>query len=261
MPYTYSDVGSGLANVIWGLAFIFLAIFLWRGRTKFVAGTPVVLSGFNIGDAAGDGPVIEMWGRLAGLMSWVLTALGLEPEYNLTVSSSSLSIRSASLGGTSYTFVPLSAVTGSVCGYQRSILALGIAVWFALGAALHLLSGFASASTQSGSNDMGYAFGELVIAGIAALIYYLSKRIGISVESVHTHGITFKPGIIGAQKAIDLPQAVHVIETLNQMVLLARQTQFQAAGVAPTVGVTCAKCSSPNPPGLRFCEGCGTELA
>ncbi len=263
MPFSdtpFSALGSGFA-LIKGLATIVLAVFVWRGRTRFVTGTAVVLTGFEIGNTGGDRPVIEIWGRLAGLMSWVLTALGLEPEFNLRVTSSSLSIRSASLGGTSHTFIPLNAVKTSVCGYQRSILAFGFAVWFGLGAVLDLLSGILSAGSQLGSTAMSMAFAELVLGGIAALIYYLSKRIGISVESMHTHGITFKPGLIGGYKTIDLPQALQVIETLNQLVLSARQTPYQGAPNTPAVGITCAKCSSPNPPGLRFCESCGTALA
>lgn len=264
MPF--SILGFGFAVVIWVVALVALAVFVWRGRTKFVSGTYIVLRGVKITDDPAAETVIEIWGRIAGIMSWILTTLGLEPEYHLSVTRNYMSIRSASLGGTLQTFIPLDAIRTSVCGYQRSVLAFGFAVWFALGTALNLIAGFLAGDRDRSSSDMGIAFGELVLAAIAALVYHLSKRIAISAEATRAHGIVFKSSLAGGLNSVDLPEAVRIIELLNRLVLEAslarRAVAFGAAEPAnpSSAGFTCPSCHAANPSHLRFCENCGTAL-
>src|SRR5712672_242557 len=118
-------LGYGLSTIIWGVAIIVVIGIIWRGRRSYVPGTLMVLNKFRINQDPSVGPAVEIIGRASGIVSWVLTVLNLNPENRLIVSDSEVSIRSASLSGIEHTYIPMGKITATVCGYQRSILALG----------------------------------------------------------------------------------------------------------------------------------------
>lgn len=277
MPFSgLPGFGLGFLNLIQLIVFFILAVVVWRERKGFVSGTPIVLKRFRLSQDPAAGAVIEITGRVSGVVSWILTLLRVEPEFQFTATRDSVSIRRESLRGTQHTFVPLSAVTGTNCGYQRSILAFAFAVYFAFDCVSYLLVGFLSNNRDEVGTNMGLAFGFLILAGIAALIYFLSKKVGLWIESsLHSHGLSFKRSVI-ENVSVELPQALRAIEILNSLVLNARTAPPRAAAAAagaptsPTTGtggregagpVACTKCSAVNPAGMRFCENCGLALS
>jgi hypothetical protein len=261
---------NGPSILIWVVPWIVLVIVVWRGRGKHVPGTAIVLTKFEINEHFSGGPVLEIAGRVSGLISWVLAALRLSPEVEFTVADTAVTIRTANLSGLQYIYIPLGKVTASVCGYQRSILAFGFALLFTLDFILSLLSGFLGSNRNESAADMGRAFGFLVLAAIAALVYYLSKKIAIAVESMHTHGIAFKQSILG-NVSVDLDQALRATELINARIQAAQVVTVNAAespspaqplkmAAAAPVAERCPQCSAENPIGTRFCESCGSAL-
>jgi len=116
-------------------------------------------------------------------------------------------------------------------------------------------------SNLSGLQDI-----YLVLAAIAALVYFLSKRIGITIETTHSHGVVFKRSVI-ENVSIDLPEAIRAIRVINSRVLAAQTmgpcnagsavlpVSRQGGGPGP-----CPRCSTVNPTGIRFCKNCGSAL-
>jgi len=270
------DSGLGVTTFVWLIAIIVVIGIVWRGRkNSFVSGTLIVLKRFRIDGYPSAKTVVEVSGRASGIVSWVLTLLKLNPEIELIVTDSEVTIRLASLSGIQYTYVPLGKITASVCGYQRSIVAFGFAVLFSVGFVMNLLSGFLGNNRFQTGSDMGLAFGFLILACIAALFYFLSKRIGIFVESsIHAHGVVFKRSVI-ENVSVDLPQALEAVSLINARILAAQTGQTPSTGsalspssprTAPTPSPTeggrglCPKCSTVNPIDVRFCENCGFAL-
>ena len=263
----------GFSSLLWLVVIVIAVALVWRGRTTHVRGTRIVLKRFRINEDVSAGPAVEISGRASGLVSWLLNLLRLESGVDLTVTESEVSIRSASLSGFAHTFIPLGKVSAAVCGYQRSIWALAFAFLFAFGFVVNLLAGFLGNRNEVGA-DMGLAFGFLVLAGVAALVYYLSKRIAIGVESMHSHGVVFKRSVV-ENVSIDLPEALRAVAAINRYLLAAQivQTLTPGASASPGSGYArsspwpaasdghCPNCSASNPPNTRFCENCGYELS
>jgi hypothetical protein len=265
----------GFSSFLWFVAIVAVIGLVWRGRKSFVTGTPIVLKKFRIDEGAAFGPAIEISGRASGVISWLLNLLRLEPDVDLTVTESEVAIRSASLSGVLHTYIPLGKVTAAVCGYQRSIWALGFAVLFTSGAVINLLQGAFEARRNAASIDMKVAVVFLILGGIALLVYFFSKKIGVSVESsLHAHGVAFKRSLIG-NVSIDLPQALRAIAVINNRILAAQTVKTVSVGTdvppgpvtrdsAPSAGAVatgrCPNCSTINATGIRFCENCGIEL-
>jgi hypothetical protein len=266
-------LGYGVSTLVWVIAIIVVGVFIWRGRKNYVSGTSIVLQRFRIDEDPSAKAAVEISGRASGLVSWVLTLLKLEPQIELFVTDSEVTIRTASLSGIEHTYIPLGQIHATVCGYQRSVLAFGFAILFGLGFVMNLFSGFLGGNRNEVGSDMGLAFGFLILAAVALLIYFLSKRIAISVETERMHGVAFKRSVI-ENISVDLPEALRAISVVNAHVLAAQTVQpCQAAErtspsqsravVAPFAASSltrCPKCAAVNPAGTRFCENCGSAL-
>lgn len=268
-------VGYGMSTIVWLVGIIVVVVIWWRGRrSNYVSGTPVVLKRFYVNEDPSARVGIEITGRMSGIVSWVLTLLRLEPEFELVVTNSEATLRLGSLSGIQYTYVPLRKISASLCAYQRSILALGFAILLSVGFVVNLLSGFFESDRSQVGSDMGYAFGFLILAAVAALIFFLSKRIGIVFETGHPggYGFVFKRSVIEGV-SVDLPEALRAIAVINARILNAESghTHGGSGSMPPspiTVPVTptgggprpCPNCSAVNPIDLRFCENCGGAL-
>lgn len=263
----------GFFEVMQFVVVLILVVVVWRERGAFVAGTQLVLKRFRF-DENPNAPVrIEISGRLSGIVSWILNILRVEPEYQFLAAQDSVSIRFDSLRGTRHIFIPLSAVTATECGYQRSILAFAVAVLFTFECVANIIRGFLFSTRAETGTYMGLAFGSMVIAGVATAIWLLSKKIGLSLEgSRHTHGLIFKRSVI-ENVGVELPQALKAIELLNRLVLEAKTTHVPLAASAAAAAVgpgfqarpdaaekMCPRCAAVNSRSVRFCENCGFAL-
>lgn len=262
----------GLFSVLWLVVFFVVVVLVWRGRRQRVPGTAIVLKKFRINQSPAAGPALEIRGRGSGLVSWVLNLMHLEPEVDLFVTDTEISFRSPSLSGISHIYVPLGKVNVAICGYQRSILALAFGILFAWGFVFYLLSALISNRSEASSN-MAMALGFMVLAAVAALVYYLSKRIAIGVESSSAFGVTFKRSVV-ENVSVDLPEALQAIAVVHSRILAAQTAMpgvfasatplaagYSPTPISPAAPVRrCPKCSEVNPPETQFCENCGCEL-
>ncbi|HTD44959.1 MAG TPA: zinc ribbon domain-containing protein [Bryobacteraceae bacterium] len=271
--------GFGLLALVQVGLFIMFILIVWRGRVNYVSGTPIVLKDFRVDDDPAAETAVEIVGRVSGMVSWFLTLFRLHTEVRLMVTRNEISIRQASLSGMQDVYIPLGKITTTICGYQRSIVALGFALYFFAEFLLSLLTGVIGSGGQAAGTTLAFAVGglgavaNLVFTAIAVLVYFLSKRIGITIETAHRHGVVFKRSVI-ENVSVDLPEALKAIHVINNRVIAAQMALGGPARVAqePPIrtaltpgqradAARCPQCSTINPIGLRFCENCGFGLS
>ena len=249
-------------------------------RKNQLAGTTLVLKKFHVDESLTAHLPVDISGRASGIISWILGLLKIEPEFELQVTDAEILIRSASLGGARQFYVPLGSVSSTECGYQRSIWAFAFAVYFSVTFVLNAVGGVFTATFAPGTGNeagmyMGSAFGSLIVAAVAAIMFFLSKRIAVTVETSggKRSGLIFKRSVI-ENVSVDLPEAIRAISAVNTRVLSAQTRQSgngRSGAVAsePTSGAhssegehsaRCPRCSAVNPDRMRFCESCGSAL-
>jgi hypothetical protein len=200
-------------------------------RMIYVPSARLVLESFFIDPTAAQDPAICIKGRIKGLVAWLLTKLGMSNRVELTVTRKELIIRQGSLAGMKLIAVPLRKVKATVCGYQRSLLALFLAVFFALNALwtlltilptlAHALGSKSEAVWESTDKIMGTelfaVFGWLAACAIAVILYYASKRAVFAVDSRGVEGIAFKRSFI-ENESVDRAQVEQAAALLNRLV-------------------------------------------
>lgn len=276
--------GFGLGPSGWTLftylveavVFLILIGIVWRGRKNQMAGTTLVLKKFHIDESPTTQLPVDISGRASGVISWILGLLRIEPDVDLRVTDTEILIRTVSLGGVRQFYVPLGSVSSTVCGYQRSIWAFSFAVYFSVTFVLNVLGVVFAADTGNAAGMyMGSAFGSLIFAAVAAIMFFLSKRIAVFVETTGGiyPGLIFKRSVI-ENVSVDLPEALRAISVVNTRVLSAQTTRKgnersstvlsePGGAVQSPIGgnsARCPRCSAVNPDRMRFCESCGFAL-
>jgi hypothetical protein len=268
MSTTTSPLLTNLATIIstalWFFALGVTIFIVRRSRKEYVGGTPIVLKKFVIDEGLGHDAAIEIVGRRSGILSWLLNLFKLEQNCSLAVTDTEVTIRRASLGGVSLRSMPFPHISATICGYQRSIMALAIAVFFAITFVISLLPTFLGNGWPDAGPESLLPFLYLVISIVAMVIFLLSKRIGISIETAETSGLAFKASVI-ENVSVDLAQAVRAIAVLNGKIIAAQGGHLSKAKQPTPIALnakesSCPKCASQNPAGTRFCESCGTPL-
>jgi hypothetical protein len=203
-------------------------------RNKYVPSSSLVLESFSIKSDASGEPAVHITGRHKGIVFWILTNLGMQSRFQMTVTEKEWTLREGSLAGMKVVCVPLKRIRATICGYQRSLLAFFLAVVFALDAAWTLLGIFpilfraSHVDTEAGwevaATQLAIAlfsvFFSLVACGIAGFVYHLSKRVAFGVDAGHVYGIVFKRSFIG-NTVIDLDAAEQATALLNRFVAAA----------------------------------------
>jgi len=222
---------------------LIVVISILRGsRNKYVGSSSYVLDAFSLNpSAAGEEPFIRISGRHQGFISWLMTMLGLETRIDLSVGAKEWSIRSGSFAGMHTTTVPLGHVVETICGYQRSLMALFLTVFFALNCLWATLSVvgfflvFASVGSESSrehaaallSTTLEVLLVWMALAFIAGAVYYFSKRIAFAVGHERISGFVFKRSFIG-DHVVDLAQMEEAAFLLNRLV---RAAYYEEPGV------------------------------
>ena len=158
-----------------------------------------------------EGPVpVQMSGRKAGLIAWILTKIGIDPTTTLTVTEHRVEISEGSLSGRVVHRIPLCSVSNIGAGYLKPF---GMLVAGVLLTVMGLCSAFAHGETS------GSAVIFLLGAGACFADYYLCKTLALFVLSASGVGvhIAFKPGIIGVG-AIDEAKAHEIVELVTDLV-------------------------------------------
>jgi hypothetical protein len=194
-------------------ALIILRILRFRRGGRPSMGSALVLRRFTVNEVSTNGIVIDISGRRAGLIAWLLTAIGFDAETTLTMNDDELSLKTSRLSGQTHQLIPLPNISSTRCGYHKPIGAMIFGIIFVI---LGLLWGF--------SNESGMALALGLIPGAAFLaIYWLSRSMLISVETVGGTplGLRFKPGVIGGVP-VDIRKVLQTIRLINQHVVAAQ---------------------------------------
>lgn len=165
-----------------------------------------------------NGPkYVHIVARASGLISWLLTLMGIDITTVFDVYADRIEFQQGSLSGRIQTVLPMRSISIASTGYTKPILLFVIAfLFFVIGivAAIPCLAnGFASA---------GFIL-PWIIAFVCIIFYFLNKSLLISVVSNSSWpaSICFKRSIIEGVK-IEEEKAQEVINIINQ--LLMQQT-------------------------------------
>lgn len=157
-----------------------------------------------------NGSYITIVGRMAGLISYLLSICGIDPTVTLRVNSKNLFFTEGSLAGTKHNVIPLRNISSVLYGYHKPWQAM--LVLLALGASLAFCLGNAA---ESGI----VAFVVFAIFTVIALAYYaLSKKliIGVIGFGSETFQVVFKRSVIEG-KNIDEENAKYVGQVLQSL--------------------------------------------
>jgi len=229
-------------------------------------GPTLTLRQFNVESQPSDGVFVEIIGRPAGLMGWLLTTIGLESEQRFKATADDVVMDSGGLQGRRQEMAPLSGIASASAGFEKSFWTLlsglaavgyGLFRWYAYDSKFALVTG-------------------LVIGGALLIKYWLSKRLHVAVETNGGRfiGLSFKRSVI-ENVVVDFEKCSSVVDVIQQLIL-ASQARRDVRSVEVTVPPTraqdvpmmkpadisprrCAKCGAMLPPADNFCDACGAR--
>jgi len=207
------DIGSGAVGqyiaIIIGIIVLITIIKFFRWKDKEIIA--LVLKKFELNEDLNNKSVslVLIEGRKAGIISWLLTLVGISATTSLEANSEQLIFKQQSLYGETNNFIPLPAVAELTGGYTRKFNYLILCIFF-------LAGGLISAPFTA---FIGLIAG-IILAVIFGILFWLSKRLEIIVgTNGGTHpGIAFKRSIIG-NLAVDIDKVKKTITVINQAIL------------------------------------------
>lgn len=162
-----------------------------------ILGPALVLKQFSTDAYSGRVYVV---GRQPGFMGWLLSAIGVDANTELTVTPTEVSFRQASLFGETVTVCPVSRVACASAGYAKPIEYLIIA---------------------------GLTAVTVIIPIVMIILFFLEKRMFVMVETTGggSFAIAFKRSLIEGVE-VNQEKAKEVLQILHRNVMVS-------AGAAP----------------------------
>lgn len=160
--------------------------------------TYVIKSWFAREEPGPDRHYIDIEGRAAGLMSWLLNLLGISPTVRLVVLADKVSFEKGSLEGIEHRLTPAEHICSTFYAYRRPWkeaigmgIILGALTFFSLG---------------------------LIGVAIAIVYYVLNKTLTIGFTDIggYEHVIPFKRSVMEGQ-VIDEAQAARLCELMQRI--------------------------------------------
>lgn len=124
---------------------------------------------------------VKIVGRKAGLISWLLSLLGIDSTFTLCVYSDRLESREGSLSGMLKTMIPLSSIDTYTTGFAKPFICL------VFGIAFLVMTIFGWITT--GSFAGGFVF--LIFAVVTFIMYALQKCLVLNFTTNGGNGICF----------------------------------------------------------------------
>jgi hypothetical protein len=183
--------------------------------------------------ARAETPHVEISGRRAGFIGYLLTLFDLSPKVTLTANSKEIRKSTSSLHGHSLDVVPLSESVSVQAESERS-------VFWLLAAIASLTGGVASGLL------MGTGYAEKVLNGVAWIAasgiflfaFYQSHRFQLVVHGTLRAGVSFKPSILEG-RAIQFNEVLEAMEVVAERIqetrLMHAQQPMQAMPPSPYV--------------------------
>jgi len=187
-----------------------------------IGGSVLVLRRFQIDESGMSGANVLIEARQAGLVSFLLTLIGLDPNSTLKVTRGSISFRTSSVFGSSQVSTPLPNLGAFVGGYKKPFFALLLFVMcFSFAIVLFILSLI---------EGEGFAHWLLLVLSLIFLVfYYLNKVmfIGFETSGGGTHGFAFKASILEGV-SVNISRVEATIDYVNSLISSAA-LDFQTA--------------------------------
>jgi hypothetical protein len=193
-----------------------------------IGGSALVLRRFQIDESGVSGAHVLIEARQAGLISFLLTLIGLDPNSSLKVSRASISFRTSSVFGSSQVSTPLPNIGAFVGGYKKPFLALVLSV-------ISLLSGLAIFNPMY--EESMYFFFIFLAISLISIIYYLLNKvmfIGFETSGGGTYGFAFKASVIEGV-GINIARVEYTIDYVNSLISSAALGEAVVETAKPTV--------------------------
>tara|TARA_B100000459_G_scaffold143689_1_gene105557 strand:+ start:298 stop:891 length:594 start_codon:yes stop_codon:yes gene_type:complete len=152
----------------------------------------MVISEWHVGHQPNSsGAYVSIRGRQAGLLSWILSILGVERGVRLEADTKHIKFKEGDMGGSSTRVIHLDSISSTYYGFKKPWAEAIVIIWL-LGGALWGLGGALIGGT------LGSLIGGIVAVGIAALYYFLNKRmtVGIVEHSGVQSQLVFKRSVL-----------------------------------------------------------------
>lgn len=223
-----------------------------------VRGPVLVLRKFKINESQSADPLVDIIGRTSGIIHYLLTIMGLDEETSFKLTNREILFKSSSLFGQLNMIASLPSISSIHCGYSRPIEYIFLGVTFIVGGIWSLFS-----KEWAGMKFMG----GLVVGAIFLVVYWLSKKIGIAIETRGGMilGLIFKRSVI-ERIPVDIENAQKVIRIINKKVI---ESQMKSSAIQVSEDIMtqdqkredfCIICRAPLESGTKFCTNCGAKV-
>ncbi len=199
------------------LAIILCAAFIewWRLRGT---GPKLVIREFRTRpDQTGE--FLYILGRPAGVVSWLLSQVGMHAQTSFSATDDEISREVAGPSGFQTVYAPLREISCSTCSYYRAFLVLALSMAsYLCGFGFLALALFKSNNRRVAMAEISEYLWISAIAGTVFYIWYaLSKRVLISVlaHGGFNIGISFKRSVL-ENVQVELGQAMQAIDLINE---------------------------------------------
>lgn len=146
---------------------------------SFIAGkTALVVKKVSIDESSSDCQV-EIVARKSGLVSWLMSLVGIDSTFTFRVFRDRLEAEEGNLSGRINTIIPLSALDTFTYGFMKPIICLVLAVVLFIMALVMF----------SDSAALGFIF--LIVAAVMGVLYYLRKSLILLFSTNGANGINF----------------------------------------------------------------------
>ena len=163
-----------------------------------------------------SGAYVSIRGRQAGLLSWILSILGVERGVRLEADTKHIKFKEGDMGGSSTRVIHLDSISSTYYGFKKPWAEAIVIIWL-LGGALWGIGGALIVGT------LGSLIGGIVAVGIAALYYFLNKRmtVGIVEHSGVQSQLVFKRSVLEGLK-LDEASSAQASDVLQWLMDAAR---------------------------------------
>lgn len=173
-----------------------------------IGGAPLVLRRFQIDETGTSGANVWVEARQPGLVSFLLTVVGLDPNSSLRVTRGSISFQNSSVFGMNQVSTPLANIGAFVGGYKKPFWALVFSL-------LMFLFGLIFGAEYGATVFMFFIFMALV----GLVYYYLQKTMfmGFETSGGGTYGFAFKASVLEGV-GVDIKRVESTIAYVNSLI-------------------------------------------
>jgi hypothetical protein len=209
-----------------------------------IGGAPLVLRRFQIDETGTSGANVWIEARQPGLVSFLLTVVGLDPNSSLRVTRGSISFQNSSVFGMNQVSTPLTNVGAFVGGYKKPFWALVFSLMMFL---FGLIFGLEFGAT---------VFSFFIFLTLVGLVYYYLQKtmfMGFETSGGGTYGFAFKASVLEGV-GVDIKRVESTIAYVNSLISSAsigeafveqNQTEVLGGRQATMLGSTTVPAAQP----------------